>query len=198
MIPVLVRIHDTSSHPSYTVMVHHEIPRDFLVKYVLGCPVGTPIELQGCSSSDYFVVECLRTDGGFRFNLDFKTPLGIMAEDGRAFMCIYASEENGWSMTADAWLDMSNQKDDKRLRSPEHFSIVAYLQMERVQDPRTEGKRIFTSLMNLPPVSDTVSDNAARNIFLENMTTGNEKMDNDLVEENAGGAQSPGRVTFGR
>ncbi|GFQ84624.1 uncharacterized protein TNCT_738651 [Trichonephila clavata] len=180
MIPILIRLSD----PSYMVMVHHKTFRDFLVKYVLSCPVGTRIELQGCNPIDHIVVvECIRTDTGFQFNLDFETPDEICEEDGRAFMCKYASEENGWSMTPEAWLDMvmypfihqfpilrvytpqtsvhiwTKRADDERLCCPEHFSTVAYLQMKRVRNPRTEGKRIFTSLMDLPTVSDMVSDN---------------------------------------
>ncbi|GFR03131.1 uncharacterized protein TNCT_478211 [Trichonephila clavata] len=129
------------------------------------------------------VVECIWTDTGFQFNLDFETPDEICEEDGRAFMCKYASEENGWSMTPEAWLDMvmypfihqfpilrgytpqtsvhiwTKRADDDRLCCPEHFSTVAYLQMKRVRNPRTEGKRIFTSLMDLLPESDMLSDN---------------------------------------
>ncbi|GFR26112.1 uncharacterized protein TNCT_114861 [Trichonephila clavata] len=177
MIPILIRLSD----PNYMVMVHHNTFRDFLVKYVLSCPVGTRIELQGFNRIDHIVVvECIRTDTGFKFNLDFETPDGICEEDGRAFMCKYASEENGWSITPEAWLDMvmypfirqfpilrvytpqtsvhiwTKRADDERLCCPEHFSTVAYLQMKRLRNPRTEGKRIFTSLMDLPPVSDMV------------------------------------------
>ncbi|GFQ74340.1 uncharacterized protein TNCT_353571, partial [Trichonephila clavata] len=136
--------------------------------------VGTRIELQGFNRIDHIVVvECIRTDTGFKFNLDFETP---DEEDGRAFMCKYASEENGWSITPEAWLDMvmypfirqfpilrvytpqtsvhiwTKRADDERLCCPEHFSTVAYLQMKRLRNPRTEGKRIFTSLMDLPPI----------------------------------------------
>ncbi|GFR32850.1 uncharacterized protein TNCT_443261 [Trichonephila clavata] len=166
MIPILIRLSD----PNYMVMVHHKTFRDFLVKYVFSCAVGTRIEMQGCNTIDHIVVvECIRTDTGFQFNLDFKTPDDICEEDGRAFMYKHASEENGWSMTPKAWLDMvmypfirqflilrvytprasvhiwTKRADDERLCSPEHFSTVAYLQMKRVRNPRTEGKRIFTS-----------------------------------------------------
>ncbi|GFQ92754.1 hypothetical protein TNCT_696081 [Trichonephila clavata] len=34
--------------------------------------------------------------------------------------------------------------------------VLPYLQMKRLRNPRTEGKRIFTSLMDLPPVNDMV------------------------------------------
>ncbi|GFQ85144.1 uncharacterized protein TNCT_385491 [Trichonephila clavata] len=177
MIPILIRLSD----PNYMVMVHHKTFRDFLVKYVLSCPVGTRIELQGFNRIDHIVVvECIRTDTGFKFNLDFETPDDICEEDERAFMCKHASEENGWSMTPEAWLDMvmvpfirqfpilkvrtprasvhiwTKRADDERLCCPEHFSTVAYLQMKHVRNPRTEGKKIFTSLMDLPPVSDMV------------------------------------------
>ncbi|GFR27972.1 uncharacterized protein TNCT_721961, partial [Trichonephila clavata] len=139
------------------------------------------------------VVECIRTDTGFKFNLDFETPDDICEEDERAFMCKHASEENGWSMTPEAWLDMvmypfirqfpilkvytprasvhiwTKWADDERLCCPEHFSTVAYLQMKHVRNPRTEGKKILPVLMDLPPVSDMVLD---------------DKVNNGLVEEN--------------
>ncbi|GFW87066.1 uncharacterized protein TNCV_1922921 [Trichonephila clavipes] len=110
-------------------------------------------------------------------------------EYGRAFISKYVSEENGWTLTPDAWFDMvinpfirnfpilkvhtpnmsghiwTTRLDDERLVHPEHFPTVAYLEMKRVRNPRSEGKRIFRNLMDLPPLDniEVVSNNAQVN-----------------------------------
>ncbi|GFT64357.1 uncharacterized protein TNCV_1718051, partial [Trichonephila clavipes] len=90
-------------------------------------------------------------------------------------MSKYVSEENGWTLTPDTWFDMvinpfirnfpmlkvytpntsvhiwTTRADYERVWCPEQFSTVAYLKMKRVRNPRTEGRRIFTNLMDLPP-----------------------------------------------
>ncbi|GFX07958.1 uncharacterized protein TNCV_1236391 [Trichonephila clavipes] len=97
---------------------------------------------------------------------------------GRAFMSKYVSKENGWTLTPDAWFDMvmnpffhkfpmlkvhthntsihiwTTRADYERLWCPERFSTVAYLIMKRVRNPRTEGRRIFRNLMDLPPLDN--------------------------------------------
>ncbi|GFU77996.1 uncharacterized protein TNCV_3109331 [Trichonephila clavipes] len=105
-------------------------------------------------------------------------------EYGRAFMSKYVSEENGWTLTPDAWFNMvinifirnfpilkvhtpntsihiwTTQADDERLCCPELFSTMAYLEMKRVRNPRSEGRRIFRNLMDLPPLtSDQMASN---------------------------------------
>ncbi|GFW62220.1 uncharacterized protein TNCV_1623491 [Trichonephila clavipes] len=168
MIPILRRLND----PFYRVMVHYNTFPDFLTQYVLHCPVGTRIELQGCNWNDGIVeIEFTRTQSGFLYNME-----QAYNDSGRAFMSHYVSEENGWTLTPDAWFDMvihpfirnfpmlkvhtphtsvhigTTRADDERVWCPERFSTVAYLEMKRVRHPRTEGRRIFRNLMDLPPL----------------------------------------------
>ncbi|GFQ97268.1 hypothetical protein TNCT_305931 [Trichonephila clavata] len=76
---------------------------------------------------------------------------------GYGNVSIYSSISNFKSVYARASVHIwTKRADDERLCCPEHFSTVAYLQMKHVRNPRTEGKKIFTSLMDLPPVSDMV------------------------------------------
>ncbi|GFY53338.1 uncharacterized protein TNIN_222391 [Trichonephila inaurata madagascariensis] len=174
MIPILRRLND----PFYMVMVHYKTFPTFLTQYVLNCHVGTRIEMQGYNSNDgILVIEFIRTQSGFLYNMEFEHEYN---EYGRAFMSKYVSEENGWTLTYDAWFDMvidpfirnfpilkvhtpnmsihiwTTRADDERCCCPEHFSTVAYLEMKRIRNPRTEGRRIFRSLMDLPPLCNLV------------------------------------------
>ncbi|GFU10527.1 uncharacterized protein TNCV_1102181 [Trichonephila clavipes] len=173
MIPILRRLND----PFYMVMVHYNTFPEFLTQYVLHCHVGTRIELQGCNWNDGIVeIEFTRTQSGFLYNMEQE-----YNDYGRAFMSKYVSEENGWTLTPDAWFDMvinpfirnfpmlkmhtphtsvhiwTTRADYERVWCPERFSTVAYLEMKRVRHPRTEGRRIFRNLMDLPPLEKRVS-----------------------------------------
>ncbi|GFX13548.1 uncharacterized protein TNCV_3136211 [Trichonephila clavipes] len=107
-------------------------------------------------------------------------------EYGCAFMSKYVSEENGWTLTPDAWFDMvinlfirnfpilkvhtpnttihisTTRAVHERLCCPELFSTVAYLEMKRVRKLLSEGRRIFRNLMDLPPLDniEVASNNA--------------------------------------
>ncbi|GFU02093.1 uncharacterized protein TNCV_533151 [Trichonephila clavipes] len=164
MIPSLKRLND----PFYMVMVHYNTFPDFLTQYVLNCHVGIRIEMDGFHWNDGFVVaQFTTTQSGFLCNM-----VQEYNEYGRAFMSKYVSEENGWTLTPDAWFDMvinpffrkfpmlkvhtpnmsvhiwTTRLDYERLWCPERFSTVAYLEMKRVRNPRTEGRRIFRNLMD--------------------------------------------------
>ncbi|GFX36255.1 uncharacterized protein TNCV_4557781, partial [Trichonephila clavipes] len=170
MIPILRRLND----PFYMVMVHYNTFPEFLTQYVLNCHVGTRIELQGCNWNDSIVeIEFTRTQSGFLYNMEQECNAY-----GRAFMSKYVLEENGWTLTPDAWFDMvinpfirnfpmlkvytpntsvhiwTTRADYERVWCPERFSTVAYLEMKRVRNPRTEGRRIFRNLMDLPPLEN--------------------------------------------
>ncbi|GFW78487.1 uncharacterized protein TNCV_5110281 [Trichonephila clavipes] len=58
--------------------------------------------MEGCKWNEGFVVvEFIRTQSGFLYNMEQE-----YHEYGRAFICKYVSEENGWTLTPDAWFDM--------------------------------------------------------------------------------------------
>ncbi|GFW00111.1 uncharacterized protein TNCV_3568981 [Trichonephila clavipes] len=145
------------------VIVHYKTFPDFLTQYVLSCHVGTRIEIEGCNWNDGFVVvEFIRNQSGFRYNMELE-----YHEYGRAFISKYISEENGWTLTPDAWYDMvinpfirnfpilkvhtsnmsvhiwTTRLEDERLVHPEHFPTMAYLEMKRVRNP---GPRVEVSL----------------------------------------------------
>ncbi|GFW39856.1 uncharacterized protein TNCV_2420211 [Trichonephila clavipes] len=132
----------------------------------------------------FVVIEFRRTQREFLYDMEQKYD-----EYGRAFMSKYVSEENGWTLTPDAWFDMvinpfirnfpilkvhtpnttihiwTTRANHERMCCPELFSTVAYLEMKRVRNPRYEGRRIFRNLMDLPPLWDLnkmegVSNNA--------------------------------------
>ncbi|GFU74701.1 uncharacterized protein TNCV_2430911 [Trichonephila clavipes] len=98
MIPILRRLND----PFHMVMDHCNTFPDFLTQYVLNCPVGTLIEMDGFHWTYGFVVaEFTRTQSGFLYNMEQN-----YGEYERAFMSKYLSEENGWTLTPDVWFDM--------------------------------------------------------------------------------------------
>ncbi|GFS68905.1 uncharacterized protein TNCV_4569551 [Trichonephila clavipes] len=142
--------------------------------YVLNCHEGTRIEMEGYNWNDGFVVVGFtRTQSWFLYNMEQEYD-----EYVRAFISKYVSEENGLTLTPDARFDMvinqfirnftilkvhtpnmsvhswTTRLDDERLVHTEHFSTVAYLEMKCVRNPRSEGKRIFRNLMDLPPLDN--------------------------------------------
>ncbi|GFX37468.1 uncharacterized protein TNCV_1906181 [Trichonephila clavipes] len=76
--------------------------------------------------------------------------------------------------------------DDERLVHPEHFPTVAYLEMKRVRNPRSEGKRIFRNLMDFPPLDniEVASDMVdASSDTSDNMQMSFEASDNTTSDE---------------
>ncbi|GFS34857.1 uncharacterized protein TNIN_388511 [Trichonephila inaurata madagascariensis] len=167
MIPIHRRLND----PFYFLMVYSKTFADFFKQYVLNCPVDTRIEMQGCTE-DYSVikVEFIRTEEGFQYNKEFKHE---NAERVHAMM----SDHVSWTVTPEAWMDIVIQASAivfpmLKMRTPQRtiihiwttrafydrlwlsecFSTVAYLEWKRTRDPRMQGKKIFRSLMDLPPL----------------------------------------------
>ncbi|GFT24494.1 uncharacterized protein TNCV_3253071 [Trichonephila clavipes] len=159
MIPILRRLND----PFYRVIVHCKTFLDFLTQYVLNYHVGTRIEMDSFNWNDGFVVvKFKRTQSEFLYNMEQKYD-----EYGRDFISKYVSEENGWTLTPDAWFNMvinsfirnfpilkvhtpnmsvhiwTTRLDDERLVHPEHFPTVTYLERKRVRNP---GPRVKGSL----------------------------------------------------
>ncbi|GFS60324.1 uncharacterized protein TNCV_2827771 [Trichonephila clavipes] len=157
--------------------------------------------MQGCKWNDGIVViEFIRTQSGFLYNMEHE-----YNEYGRAFMSKYVSAENEWTLAPDDWFDMvinpfirnfpilkvltpnmnihiwTTRANDKRLCCPELFSTVAYLEMKRVRNPRSEGRRIFKSLMDLPPLCDLMeaSDNMASDQMASNNAQVNPQASNN-------------------
>ncbi|GFS52507.1 uncharacterized protein TNIN_350071 [Trichonephila inaurata madagascariensis] len=192
---------------------HYETFLDFLTQYVLNCPVFTEIELLGRNRNDGIVeVEFIRIPSGFVFNRDFERDFD---KYGRVFLSKYVTKENEGILTPDVWLDMvitpfirqfsilkmhtpqmsihiwTSQTENVRLCSPEHFSTVAYLEMKRTRNPRSEGRTIFRSLMDLPPLCDLVE--TSNNIQVKSdafMSSDNIQENNSSEDNKASGNMS--------
>ncbi|GFV31336.1 uncharacterized protein TNCV_4523631 [Trichonephila clavipes] len=168
MIPILRRLND----PFYIVIVHYKTFPVFLTQYVLNCPDLTEIELLGRKQNEGIVeVEFIRLPEGFIFMRDFERDF---YENGCAFVSKYITEENKGYLTHVVFLDMVispfirqfpilNMYIDENciqirtsrvnnVRCLEHFSTLGYLEMKHTRNPRSEGKRVFRSLMDLPPL----------------------------------------------
>ncbi|GFS79018.1 uncharacterized protein TNCV_4342391 [Trichonephila clavipes] len=72
--------------------------------------------------------------------------------------------------------------DDDRLVHPKHFPTVAYLEMKRERNPRSEDRRILRNLMDLPPLCDLdnieVASNNAQVVASDMVDTSSETSDN--------------------
>ncbi|GFY53334.1 hypothetical protein TNIN_222351 [Trichonephila inaurata madagascariensis] len=110
-------------------------------------------------------IEFVRSETGFLYQREAGN------EGGQSFMSHYVLEKG--LMTLDAWLDLvihprirsfhdmkihlgqasvriwTSLDQTERWINPESFSIVAFLEMNHTRYPRTEGKRVLTSLMDL-------------------------------------------------
>ncbi|GFT35451.1 uncharacterized protein TNCV_922661 [Trichonephila clavipes] len=154
----MITIHNRLNDPFYLVMVYSQTFADFLTQYVLNCPVDTLIEIQGCNE-DYCIIkaEFIWTEKGFPYNKEFKHG---NADVAHAVMLNYVSEENIWTVTPEAWLDIviqsymikfpmlkrqtplqtiihiwTTRAFYNRLWYSELFSTVAYLEMKRTRNP---------------------------------------------------------------
>ncbi|GFQ66167.1 uncharacterized protein TNCT_602361 [Trichonephila clavata] len=165
MIPILKRL----NYSLYRIELPRKIFPAFVEKYVLNLPVGTRFELQGRDWNDRIVrIEFVRTETGFLYQGEASN------EGGQAFMSHYVLDEG--IITPDAWLDLviypcirpfydmkihlaqasvriwTSRDPAERWINEESFSTVAFLEMNRTRYSRSEGKRVLTSLMDLPPV----------------------------------------------
>ncbi|GFY53339.1 uncharacterized protein TNIN_222401 [Trichonephila inaurata madagascariensis] len=138
---------------------------------LLNCPVDTRIEMQVCTE-DYSVIKVefsIRTEEGW-YNKEFKQENAERVHD-------MMSNHVSWTVTPEAWLDIVIQASAivfpmLKMRTPQRkiihiwttrafydrlwfsecFSTVAYLEWKQTRDPRMQGKKIFKSLMDLPPL----------------------------------------------
>ncbi|GFY23842.1 uncharacterized protein TNCV_3536361 [Trichonephila clavipes] len=99
------------------------------------------------------------------------------------------------NMSVHIW---TTRLDDERLVHPELFPTMAYLEMKRVRNPRSEGKRIFRNLMELPPLdniegasdmvdassetSDNMSFEASDNTTSDELEDSSNNADNEVLD----------------
>ncbi|GFQ68186.1 hypothetical protein TNCT_729961 [Trichonephila clavata] len=156
MIPVLKNSH----FALYEIKLPKNIFPAFVEKYVLHLPVGTRIELMARDWNERLLyIEFVRTETGFLF-------LGEASNQAaREFMSHY---QEG-IQTPDEWFDLVVRPCIPpfhsmtvnlahasvlmhRLKRCQSLPIAFYLEMNHTRHPRTEGKRVITSLLDLPPV----------------------------------------------
>ncbi|GFU59547.1 uncharacterized protein TNCV_2318751 [Trichonephila clavipes] len=154
------------------VIVHDKTFPAFLTEYVLNCLDLTDIELRGRNQNDGIVeVYFMKFPEGFAFLNDVESDFN---ENTCAFVSKYVTEENEGYLTLEVFLDMVitpfirpilNMYTDEncihiRTSPPdnvgyiEDFSTVGYLEMKHTRNSRSEGKRVYRSLMVLPTLCD--------------------------------------------
>ncbi|GFV26966.1 uncharacterized protein TNCV_1754251 [Trichonephila clavipes] len=141
MIPIYKRLDDSF----YLVLVHSQNFADFLTQYILNCPVGTRIEMQGCNQ-DYSIgkVEFMRTEKGFLYNqehgdadIEHVLPpeawLNIAVEQ---FIIKFPMLKiQAPQLIIHIWITEAFYN---RLCYSEFFSTVGYLELKRTLNPQFE------------------------------------------------------------